>query len=131
MAVQQRVRQQAARAVKYYGTDIFHALNNLALPRVAQTAAWVFIWRDCWWPQSFDVATRDPALAEGGMVPALAGGGGSKVTATGLTHVRLDFGLGHKTCSISSGIGHVVRKLQGFAVKSGLLSTGRKPGRGK
>ncbi|QKC91032.1 hypothetical protein EB230_23455 [Mesorhizobium sp. NZP2234] len=71
-----------------------------------------------------------PRLAGGGMVPIPAGGGSAIAGASGLTHVRLDFGLGPQDVFDLIGEGHVVRKLQGFAVKSGLLSTGRKPLRG-
>ncbi|ESZ77602.1 MULTISPECIES: hypothetical protein [unclassified Mesorhizobium] len=70
-------------------------------------------------------------------VPRFAGGGSvgiaaaSKGSASGMTNVRLDFGLGAQDVFDLIGESHVVNKLHRFAVKSALQTTGRKPGRGK
>jgi hypothetical protein len=69
-----------------------------------------------------------PRLAGGGMVPALAPAGSKGGSASGLVKVRLDFGLGLQDVFDLIGENHVVGKLHKFAIRSAMLSTGRKPG---
>ncbi|RJT26619.1 hypothetical protein D3227_37130 [Mesorhizobium waimense] len=69
-----------------------------------------------------------PRFAAGGLAKmelAPAGIGG----ASGLINVRLDFGLGPGDVFDLIGEGHIARKLQDFAIRSALTSTGRKPSR--
>ncbi|TIL94521.1 MAG: phage tail tape measure protein [Mesorhizobium sp.] len=113
-----------ARAVQRLGVDFLNLLNQGIVPNLKGLRGFKlggFV-------DGFNQSMSIPRLADGGMVSKLApaGIGG----ATGLTTVRLDFGLGPGDVFDLIGEAHVARKLQNFAVKSGLLTTGRKPRRG-
>lgn len=112
-----------ARAVQRLGVDFLHALNNGFVPSLDGLRGFSmggFV-------DNLNRSMQIPRFAGGGMVSALPSAG--VAGATGLTHVKLDFGLGPDDVFDLIGEGHVARKLQNFAVKSGLLSTGRKPRR--
>ncbi|MEI8715868.1 phage tail protein [Mesorhizobium sp. ISC11] len=114
-----------AKVVRQLGVDFFHRLNNGFLPAMDSFRGFSI----GGFADNLNRSMQIPRFADGGLAKmklAPAGIAGS----SGLTTVRLDFGLGPQDVVDLIGEGHVIRKLQNVAVKAGLLSTGRKPLRG-
>ncbi|RUU86446.1 phage tail tape measure protein, partial [Mesorhizobium sp. M7A.F.Ca.MR.176.00.0.0] len=112
-----------AKAVAFYGPGLFHALNNMALPKDFWKSLRGF--RLGGMMDHMNQSLSIPRMARGGSVPALAAGGIGG--ASGLTTVRLDFGLGPQDVFDLIGEDHIVSKLQNFAIRSALTSNGRRP----
>ncbi|ESY16290.1 MULTISPECIES: hypothetical protein [unclassified Mesorhizobium] len=112
-----------AKAVRRLGVNFLHALNQGADPLRAMRGFSIGGAVD-----NFNRSMSVPRFAGGGSVGIAAA---SKGSASGMTNVRLDFGLGAQDVFDLIGESHVVNKLHRFAVKSALQTTGRKPGRGK
>lgn len=100
-----------ARAVKHYGPNILHAINNMRMPRfanggMARVAANLS-------PQ------RIPRFANGGMVPAMAraGGGGRPLVLQ----------LGDQTFGGMTANQNAVESLNRYASAKAVRSAGRKP----
>ncbi|MER9529575.1 hypothetical protein NKI89_07150 [Mesorhizobium sp. M0309] len=115
-----------AKAVAYYGPGLFHALNNMALPRDFFKAVRGFNMGGA--VDGFSRSLAMPRMATGGMIPIPAGGAPSG-SSRGKTSINLNFpGFGSFEVMADDA---VAAGLTRVAVRSGLLSTGRKPGRGK
>ncbi|OWK20638.1 hypothetical protein AJ88_27680 [Mesorhizobium amorphae CCBAU 01583] len=112
-----------AKAVSFYGPGLFHALNNLALPKDFLKSLRGFNMGG--FVDNFSRSLAMPRFAGGGMVPIPAGSGAS--SGSGKTPLNLNFpGFGSFQVMADDD---VAMSLQRVAVKSGLLTTGRKPRR--
>jgi hypothetical protein len=114
-----------AAAVKRLGVDFLNALNQGAISMNSLRGFSVGGFADGLNRSMSQLAI--PRLATGGLAklaPASGLGG-----ATGLVNVKLDFGLGPQDVFDLIGESHVVSKLQKFALKGALTTTGRKPRR--
>jgi hypothetical protein len=112
-----------ARAVQYYGSGIFHALNNLALPKNLLGNL-----------RGFNMGGVVDAFSRSMAIPRLASGGAIAVTAGGLTtEGRTPFSLvlpGGETIDDLT-IGDVsLRRLQTVSLRGARVSAGRAPRRG-
>lgn len=118
-----------AKIVKRLGAGFFAALNAGVMPNIEAFRGMAKGFSIGGFADDFNRSMQIPRFADGGLAKmklAPAGIGG----ASGLTNVRLDFGLGADDVFDLIGEGHIVRKLQNFAVSSALLSAGRRPSRG-
>lgn len=112
-----------AAAVAYYGRDIFHALNNMTLPKGLLRGLRGFNVGGA--VETFSRSMAIPRLASGG---AIAVGAAASSSDSGRTPININLGsLGVFPMLADND---VALSLQRTAVKAGLLSTGRKPLRG-
>jgi hypothetical protein len=115
-----------AKAVAYYGPGVFHALNNMTLPRDFFKAIRGFNIGGV--VDGFSRSLTVPRMASGGMVPALVAAGAS-AEAGGTMRVKLDFGLGIDQVFDLVTDTFTATRLQQFAIRQQQTSAGRRPGK--
>ncbi|ESZ17798.1 hypothetical protein X735_12590 [Mesorhizobium sp. L2C085B000] len=113
-----------AKATAYYGPGFMHALNQMKIPRDFFKAVRGFNMGGA--VDGFSRSLAMPRMATGGMIPIPAGGASSS-SSRGKTSINLNFpGFGSFEVMADDA---VAAGLTRVAIKAGLLSTGRKPGR--
>ncbi|QKC83279.1 hypothetical protein [Mesorhizobium sp. NZP2077] len=111
-----------AAAVAYYGRDIFHALNNMTLPKGLLRGL-----------RGFNVGGAVEIFSRSMAIPRLAGGGAIAVSpsaaegAGGTMRIKLDFGLGIDQVFEAVTDSFTATRLQQFALRQAQTSAGRRP----
>lgn len=114
-----------AKAVAYYGVDVFHAFNRMLLPRDFLKGLRGFKFGGT--IDGFQRSLAVPRMAGGGRVAFAAAAGNP---SEGRTPFVLQLPGGEQIDDLT--IGNIaLNRLQKFAISSSLTSTGRKPLRGK
>ncbi|WP_457102902.1 hypothetical protein [Mesorhizobium sp. URHB0026] len=113
-----------ASIVKRLGVDFFHMLNNGIIPSINSLRGFNmggFV-------NDLGRSMAIPRFAVGGSVGALATAG-AKIGGGDTVHVKLNYGINEDRVIDLIGQKDSVMDLQRYAIRAGLVSTGRKPGR--
>lgn len=114
-----------AKAVAYYGPDVYHAMNHMKIPREFFRSIRGFKLGGV--VEGFNKSMQIPRFAGGGMVPAMAPASASS-SSSRRTPIILQLPGGEVIDDLT--IGNIaLNRLQKFALGSALTSTGRKPRR--